>query len=38
MQEQLNIEAKEGWWFAADAARTTEERAGSEDQKKRCFW
>ena len=33
MEEQFNREAKEGWRFAADAARTTDERAGSEDQK-----
>ena len=34
MEEQLNKEAKEGWRFAADAARITDERAGSEDQKR----
>ena len=33
MEEQLNKEAKEGWRFAADAARITDERAGSKDQK-----
>ena len=36
MEEQLNIEAKEGWRYAAvaaDAARITDERASSEDQK-----
>ena len=33
MEEQFNKEAKEGWRFAADAARITDERAGSEDQK-----
>ena len=29
MEEQFNREAKEGWRFAADAARITDERAGS---------
>ena len=33
MEEQFNKEAKEGWRFAAEAARITDERAGSEDQK-----
>ena len=33
MEEQFNKEAKEGWMFAADAARITDERAGSEDRK-----
>ena len=33
MEEQFNREAKEGWIFAADAARITDEREGSEDQK-----
>ena len=33
MEEQFNKEAKEGCRFAADAARITDERAGSEDQK-----
>ena len=33
MEEQFNREAKEGWRFAADAARITDETAGSEDQK-----
>ena len=33
MEEQSNKEAKEGWRFAADAARITDGRAGSEDQK-----
>ena len=33
MEEQFNKEAKEGWRFAADAARITDERAGIEDQK-----
>ena len=32
MEEQFNKEAKEGWRFAADAARITDERAGVEDQ------
>ena len=33
MEGQFNKEAKEGWRFAADAARITDGRAGSEDQK-----
>ena len=33
MEAQLNREAKEGWRFAADAARITDERASSEDRK-----
>ena len=33
MEEQFNNEANEGWRFAAGAARITDERAGSEDQK-----
>ena len=33
MEEHLNKVAKEGWRFAADAARITDERASSEDQK-----
>ena len=33
MEEQFDKEAKEGWRFAAGAARITDERAGSEDQK-----
>ena len=33
MEEQFNKEAKEAWRFAADTARITDERAGSEDQK-----
>ena len=32
-EEQFNREAKEGWRFAADAARKTDERASSEDRK-----
>ena len=32
MEEQFNKEVKEGWRFAADAARIKDERAGSEDQ------
>ena len=32
-EEQFNREAKEGWRFAADAARITDERASSEDRK-----
>ena len=30
MEEQFNREAKEGWRFAASAARITEEMAGDE--------
>ena len=33
MEEQFNREAKEGWKFAASAARITEEMAGGEDRK-----
>ena len=33
MEEQFNREATEGWRFAADAARVTDESASSEDQK-----
>ena len=33
MEEQFIKEAKEGWRFAADAARITDDRAGSEEQK-----
>ena len=33
MKEQFNREAKEGWRFAASAARITEEMAGDEDRK-----
>ena len=33
MKEQFKKEAKEGWRFVADAARTTDERASSEDRK-----
>ena len=32
MEEQFNREAKEGWRFAADAARITDETARSEDR------
>ena len=32
-EEQFNKEAKEGWRFAASAARVTEETAGHEDRK-----
>ena len=32
MEEQFNKEANEGWRFAADAARITDERASSEDR------
>ena len=33
MEEQFKREAKEGWRFAASAARITEEMAGDEDRK-----
>ena len=33
MEEQFKREGKEGWRFAADAARITHETAGSEDRK-----
>ena len=33
MEEQFNQETKEGWRFAADAARITDERASCEGQK-----
>ena len=33
MEEQFNKEAKEGWMFAADAARIADETAASEDRK-----
>ena len=33
MEEQFNREAKQGWRFAADAARITDENASSEDRK-----
>ena len=33
MEEQFNRETKEGWRFAASAARITEETAGDEDRK-----
>ena len=33
MEEQFNKEADEGWRFAADAARITDEGASSEDRK-----
>ena len=32
MEEQFNKEAKQGWRFAADAARITDVNAGSEDR------
>ena len=32
VEKQFNKEAKEGWRFAAGAARVTVERASSEDQ------
>ena len=31
MEEQFNKEAKEGWWFAANAAIIIDETTGSED-------
>ena len=34
----FNKEAKQGWRFAADAARITDEKAGSEDRKPRVGW
>ena len=33
MEGQFNKEAKHRWRFAADAARITNEKAGSEDRK-----
>ena len=33
MEEQFNKECKQGWNFAADAARITDENASSEDRK-----
>ena len=33
MEEQFDREAKEGWRFAASAARITEEMVGGEDRK-----
>ena len=33
MEVQFNKEAKEGWRFAADATRITDETASSEDRK-----
>ena len=33
MEEQFDKEAKDGWRFAADAARITDEMASSEDRK-----
>ena len=33
MDEQFNKEAKQGWRFAADAARITDVNASSEDRK-----
>ena len=33
MEEQFNNEARQGWRFAADAARITDESASSEDRK-----
>ena len=34
MEEQFSREASEGWRFAADAARITDENAGTEDCKR----
>ena len=33
LEEQFNKEAEQGWRFAADAARITDESAGSEDRR-----
>ena len=33
LEEQFNREAKEGWRFAANATRITDQRAGTEDRK-----
>ena len=33
MEEQFNREAKEGWRFAADAARITDDNVGTDDRK-----
>ena len=33
MEEQFNKKTKEGWRFAASAARVTEETTGDEDRK-----
>ena len=33
MEEQFNKEAKQGWIFAADGARITDEKASSDDRK-----
>ena len=33
MEDQFNKEAKEGWRFAANAARITDEPTGSEDRR-----
>ena len=33
MEEQFNKETKQGWRFAADAAKITDENAGSEDRR-----
>ena len=32
MEEQFSRESKEGWRFAADAARVTDDRASFEDR------
>ena len=32
MEKQFNKEAKQGWRFAADAARNTDEKASSKDR------
>ena len=34
MEEQCNKEAKQGLRFAADSARITDEKAGSEDRQR----
>ena len=33
MEEQFNTESKQGWRFAADAARITDEEASGENPK-----
>ena len=38
MEELFSREAKEGWRLAADAARSTDERASSEDRKPHVGW
>ena len=38
MEVQFNKEAKQGWRFAADAARITDENASSEDSQSTATW